>query len=138
VLQLLRTHGGSLGGESSGHLLCLDKTTTGDGLIVALQVLAVMKATGKTVAELAAGMQKFPQQLINVQVARRFDAAADRTVAAAVAKVEKALGKRGRVVLRASGTEPVIRVMVEGEDAQAVAQHAAALAEAVRTAAAAS
>ena len=137
VLQLLRTHGGSLGGESSGHLLCLDKTTTGDGLIVALQVLAVMKATGKTLAELAAGMQKFPQQLINVQVAQRFDAAADKTVAAAVAKVEKALGRRGRVVLRASGTEPVIRVMVEGEDAQAVAQHAAALAEAVRAAAAA-
>ena len=137
VLQLLRTHGGSLGGESSGHLLCLDKTTTGDGLIVALQVLAVMKATGKTLAELAAGMHKFPQQLINVQVARRFDAAADKTVAAAVAKVERALGKRGRVVLRASGTEPVIRVMVEGEDAQAVAQHAAALAEAVSAAAAA-
>ncbi len=137
VLQLLRTHGGSLGGESSGHLLCLDKTTTGDGLIVALQVLAVMKATGKTLAELAAGMQKFPQQLINVQVARRFDAGADKDVAAAVAKVENALGKRGRVVLRASGTEPVIRVMVEGEDAQAVAQHAAALADAVRAAAAA-
>jgi len=137
VLQMLRTHGGSLGGESSGHLLCLDKTTTGDGLIVALQVLAVMKATGKTLAELAAGMQKFPQQLINVRVARRFDAGADKTVAAAIAKVEKALGRRGRVVLRASGTEPVIRVMVEGEDAQAVALHAAALAEAVRAAAAA-
>ena len=137
VLQLLRTHGGSLGGESSGHLLCLDKTTTGDGLIVALQVLAVMKATGKTLAELAAGMHKFPQQLINVQVARRFDAAADKTVAAAVAKVERALGKRGRVVLRASGTEPVIRIMVEGEDAQAVARHAEVLAAAVRAAAAA-
>jgi phosphoglucosamine mutase len=137
VLQLLRTHEGSLGGESSGHLLCLDKTTTGDGLVVALQVLAVMKATGKTLAELAAGMQKFPQQLINVRVARRFDAAADKTVAAAVRNVEQALGKRGRVVLRASGTEPVIRVMVEGEDALAVERHAAALAEAVRTAASA-
>jgi len=135
VLQLLRTHGGSLGGETSGHLLCLDKTTTGDGLIVALQVLAVMKATGKTLAELAAGMQKFPQQLINVQVARRFDAAADKTVTAAIAMVEQALGKRGRVVLRASGTEPVIRVMVEGEDAQAVGRHAATLADVVRTAA---
>jgi phosphoglucosamine mutase len=137
VLQLLRAHGGSLGGESSGHLLCLDKTTTGDGLVVALQVLAVVKATGKTLAELAAGMQKFPQQLINVQVARRFDAAADKKVAAAIRKVEEALGKRGRVVLRASGTEPVIRVMVEGEDAQAVDRHAATLAEAVRTAASA-
>jgi len=135
VLQLLRTHGGSLGGESSGHLLCLDKTTTGDGLIVALQVLAVMKATGKTLAELAAGMQKFPQELINVQVTRRFDAAADKTVAAAIAEVEQALGKRGRVVLRASGTEPVIRVMVEGEDAQAVGRHAATLADVVRAAA---
>jgi phosphoglucosamine mutase len=137
VLQLLRTHGGSLGGESSGHLLCLDKTTTGDGLIVALQVLSVMKATGKTLAELAAAMQKFPQQLINVQVARRFDAGADKTVAAAVARVERELGKRGRVVLRASGTEPVIRVMVEGEDAEAVGRHAATLAEVVRAAASA-
>jgi phosphoglucosamine mutase len=137
VLQLLRTHGGVLGGEASGHLLCLDKTTTGDGLIVALQVLAVMKTTGKTLAELAAGMRKFPQQLINVRVAQRFDAAAHASVAAAIAQVEQALGKRGRVVLRASGTEPVIRVMVEGEDAQAVGRHAALLAEAVQAAAAA-
>jgi len=135
VLQLLRTHGGILGGEASGHLLCLDKTTTGDGLIVALQVLAVMKATGKTLAELAAGMRRFPQQLINVRVAQRFDAAAHASVAAAVARVEQELGKRGRVVLRASGTEPVIRVMVEGEDAQAVGRHAAMLAEAVQAAA---
>jgi phosphoglucosamine mutase len=137
VLQLMRNHGGSLGGESSGHLLCLDKTTTGDGLIVALQVLAIMKATGKTLAELAAGMQKFPQQLVNVRVTRGFDAGADKNVVAAVAAAEKQLGRRGRVVLRASGTEPVIRVMVEGEDAQAVGRHAATLAEAVRAAAAA-
>ena len=135
VLQLLRTRGGDLGGESSGHLLCLDKTTTGDGLIVALQVLAVMQETGSTLAELAAGMQKFPQQMINVRVAGRFDAANHPGVAAAVAGVEQALGTRGRVVLRASGTEPVIRVMVEGEDAQAVARHAATLAEAVKAAA---
>ena len=135
VLQLLRAHGGILGGEFSGHLLCLDKTTTGDGLIVALQVLAVMQATGSTLAELAAGMQKFPQQMINVRVARRFDAASDPGVAAAIGRVEQALGKRGRVVLRASGTEPVIRVMVEGEDAQAVSRHATTLAEAVQAAA---
>ena len=135
VLQLLRSHGGILGGEASGHLLCLDKTTTGDGLIVALQVLAVMQATGSTLAELAAGMQKFPQQMINVRVARRFDAASDPAVAAAIGRVEQALGKRGRVVLRASGTEPVIRVMVEGEDAQAVSRHATTLAEAVQAAA---
>jgi phosphoglucosamine mutase len=135
VLQLLRSHGGALGGEASGHLLCLDKTTTGDGLIVALQVLAVMKATGKSLAELAAGMQRFPQTMINVRVAERFDAAKHPAVAPAIAAVERALGERGRVVLRASGTEPLIRVMVEGEDAQAVERHATALADAVRAAA---
>jgi phosphoglucosamine mutase len=135
VLQMLRTHGGVLGGEASGHLLCLDKTTTGDGLIVALQVVAVMKSTGKSLAELAAGMQRFPQQLINVRVAKRFDAAREPSVAAAIARVEKSLGERGRVVLRASGTEPLIRVMVEGEDAQLVGRHAEELADAVRVAA---
>ncbi len=134
VLQMLRTHGGALGGEASGHLLCLDKTTTGDGLIVALQVLAVMKATGKSLAELAAGMQRFPQTMINVRVAQPFDAAKHPAVAPAIAAVERALGERGRVVLRASGTEPVIRVMVEGEDAQTVERHATALADAVRAA----
>ena len=135
VLQLLRTHGGVLGGESSGHLLCLDKTTTGDGLVVALQVVAVMKSTGKSLAELSAGMQRFPQQLINVRVTKRFDAARTPAVAAAIARVEQSLGGRGRVVLRASGTEPLIRVMVEGEDAQSVGRHAEELAEAVRAAA---
>ena len=113
----------------------LDKATTGDGLIVALQVLAVMKATGKSLAELAAGLQRFPQQLINVRVAKRFDAAREPSVAAAIARVEKSLGARGRVVLRASGTEPLIRVMVEGEDAQSVGRHAEELAAAVRAAA---
>jgi phosphoglucosamine mutase len=135
VLQLLRANGGMLGGEASGHLLVLDKTTTGDGLIVALQVLAVMKATGKSLAELAAGMQRFPQQLVNVRVAKRFDAASEPSVRAAIARVEQALGTRGRVVLRASGTEPLIRVMVEGEDAQSVGRHAEELAAAVRAAA---
>jgi phosphoglucosamine mutase len=135
VLQMLRSHGGALGGEASGHLLCLDKTTTGDGLIVALQVLAVMKATGQSLADLTAGMQRFPQKMINVRVAERFDAAQHPAVAPAIAAVERALGERGRVVLRASGTEPLIRVMVEGEDAQAVERHATALAEAVRSAA---
>ncbi len=134
VLQMLRANGGVLGGEASGHLLVLDKATTGDGLVVALQVLAVMKATGKSLAELAAGMQRFPQQLLNVRVEKRFDAANEPGVAAAIARVEKSLGPRGRVVLRASGTEPLIRVMVEGEDAQAVVRHAEELAAAVRAA----
>ena len=131
VLQMLRDEGGVIGGETSGHLLCLDKTTTGDGLIAALQVLAVMKQTGKSLAELAAGMQRFPQKLVNVRVRQRFDAGAHPEVAAAIVDVERALSGRGRVVLRASGTEPVIRVMVEGEDAAAVAAHAAALAAVV-------
>ena len=135
VLQMLRQHGGALGGEASGHLLCLDKTTTGDGLIVALQVLAVMKATGKSLAELASGMSRFPQKMINVRVSERFDAANHPQVAAAIAAVERSLGDRGRVVLRASGTEPVIRVMVEGAEAETVERHAATLAEAVRAAA---
>jgi phosphoglucosamine mutase len=105
VLQMLRANGVVLGGEASGHLLVLDKATTGDGLIVALQVLAVMKATGKSLAELATGMQRFPQQLINVRVAKRFDAACEPAVAAAIARVEQSLGERGRVVLQ-PGTEP--------------------------------
>jgi len=135
VLQMLRENGGVLGGETSGHLLCLDKTTTGDGLVAALQVLAVMKQTRKSLAELAAGMQKFPQIMINVRVAERFDAAAHPVVSAAVERVEESLAGRGRVVLRASGTEPVIRVMVEGEDEAVVTAHAASLADVVRHAA---
>jgi len=131
VLQLLREEGATLGGETSGHLLCLDKTTTGDGLIAALQVLAVMKQTGKSLAELAAGMERFPQKLVNVRVRERFDAGSHPAVQAAIGDVERALAGRGRVVLRASGTEPVIRVMVEGEDAAVVADHAAALAAVV-------
>jgi phosphoglucosamine mutase len=135
VLQMLREHDGVLGGETSGHLLCLDKTTTGDGLVAALQVLAVMKRTRKSLAELAAGMQKFPQKMVNLRVTERFDAGSHPAVRAAVGVVEQALAGRGRVVLRASGTEPVIRVMVEGEDEADVAAHAAALAEVVRKAA---
>jgi phosphoglucosamine mutase len=135
VLQMLREHDGVLGGETSGHLLCLDKTTTGDGLVAALQVLAVMKRTRKSLAELAAGMQKFPQKMVNLRVTERFDAGSHPAVRAAIGVVEQALAGRGRVVLRASGTEPVIRVMVEGEDEADVAAHAAALAEVVRKAA---
>lgn len=134
VLQMLREGGGILGGETSGHLLCLDKTTTGDGLIAALQVLAVMKQSGKSLGELAAGMPRFPQKMVNVRVKERFDAASHPQVAAAIAAVEQSLAGRGRVVLRASGTEPVIRVMVEGEEDDIVAAHAASLAVVVEAA----
>ena len=135
VLALLREAGGMLGGEASGHILCLDKTTTGDGLVSALQVLAIMRQSGRSLAELAAPMRKFPQVLLNVKVAERFDPAEVPSVQSAVRRIEQRLGAEGRVVLRASGTEPVIRVMVEGRDAEVTKAAAAELAEAVRTAA---
>src|SRR5689334_12585502 len=135
VLGVLRETGGVLGGETSGHVLCLDKTTTGDGLVSALQVLAVMKRTGLSLAELASGMRKFPQVLLNVKVAKRFDPSTVPSVQEAVQKIEKRMGGDGRVVLRASGTEPVIRVMVEGKGEAATKAAATELAEVVRAAA---
>jgi phosphoglucosamine mutase len=134
VLAMLNQSGGSLGGETSGHILCLDKTTTGDGLISALQVLAVMKETGSGLAELAAGMKKYPQVLLNVKVARRFDPTTAPDVMRVVQDVERRLNGRGRIVLRASGTEAVIRVMVEGSDAALVKKGAKDIAAAVETA----
>lgn len=135
VLAALNESGGMLGGETSGHILCLDKTTTGDGLISALQVLAVMKKSGAGLAELAAPMSKYPQVMLNVKVERRFDPSTDAAVRAATQRVERRFEGRGRVVLRASGTEPVIRVMVEGHDAALVKQGAAEIAGAVEKAA---
>jgi phosphoglucosamine mutase len=137
VLAMLNEAGGRLGGETSGHILCLDKTTTGDGLISALQVLAIMKQSGAGLAELAAGMRKYPQVLMNVRVAKRFDPLTEPKLVAVVAEVERRFDGRGRIVLRASGTEPVIRVMVEGSDAALVkkaAQDIAAVVEAVSAA----
>jgi phosphoglucosamine mutase len=116
VLAMLRETGGTLGGESSGHILLLDKTTTGDALMAALQVLAVMRETGQGLAELAAGMPRVPQTMINVRVARRFDPSSVPEVDETVQRVALRLGEDGRVVLRPSGTEPVIRVMVEARD----------------------
>jgi phosphoglucosamine mutase len=135
VLSMLRESGGTLGGETSGHIICLDKTTTGDGMVSALQVLAVMKQTGRSLAELASGMRKFPQVLLNVKVAARFDPAAVPAVRQAVERIEQRMGAEGRVVLRPSGTEPVIRVMVEGRDEGATREAASELADAVRSAA---
>jgi phosphoglucosamine mutase len=134
VLEMLRRHGGMLGGETSGHLLCLDRTTTGDGLVSALQVLAAMKRSGRSLAELAAGMPHFPQVMVNVRVRERVDPGQSPAIQQAVQRVEAALGSAGRVVLRASGTEPLIRVMVEGEDEAAVSRYANELADVVRAA----
>jgi phosphoglucosamine mutase len=135
VLSLLRETGGILGGETSGHIICLDKTTTGDGIVSALQVIAVMKQTGRSLAELASGMRKFPQVLLNVKVAARFDPTTVPAVRDAVQRIEAGMRGQGRVVLRPSGTEPVIRVMVEGRDESATRAAATELAEVVRTAA---
>lgn len=129
VLETLRETGGIIGGETSGHMIVLDQTTTGDGLICALQILAVMKETGKTLSELAAGMSKYPQTMLNVRTKNQFDPSSSTVIQEAVLAAESELAKTGRVVLRASGTEPVIRVMVEGED------HAKVLALAERLAA---
>ncbi len=135
VLELLRSTGGIIGGETSGHMICLDKTTTGDGLISALQVLAVMAESGTALSELAAGMPRYPQKMVNVRVVEKIDPMASAEIRRAVEDVESELADRGRVVLRASGTEPVIRVMVEGEDADQVEKLADQLAEAVKAAA---
>jgi phosphoglucosamine mutase len=133
VLAMLKSHGGILGGETSGHIICLDRTTTGDGLITALQVLAIMRRSGRPLSELVAGMEQFPQVLLNVKVREPVDPTRDPAVCEAVGRAESELGSRGRVVLRASGTEPVIRVMVEGEDRQQVDALAGRLADSVRS-----
>jgi phosphoglucosamine mutase len=134
VLAMLKDKGGVLGGETSGHLLCLDRTTTGDGLVSALQVLAAMRRSGRSLAELAAGMPRYPQVMVNVRVQERTDPSKSVAIQAAVERAERALGTSGRVVLRASGTEPVIRVMVEGREASEVNRLAHELADTVRKA----
>ncbi len=134
VLAMLKANGGILGGESSGHLICLDRTTTGDGLVTALQVLTMMMRTGTSLKKLVSGMERFPQAMRNVKVENRVDLEAEPTIMKAVGEVESTLGDRGRVVLRASGTEPVIRVMVEGESADTVDALAERLADSVRIA----
>lgn len=134
VMEKLLQRGWSLGGEGSGHLICLDCTTTGDGIISALQVLGAMVKQGKSLHELKSGMTKYPQILINVHLPRQVDVMGLGAVQQAVKEAESNLGATGRVLLRPSGTEPVIRVMVEGEDAQQVSQVAEQLAEVVRAA----
>jgi phosphoglucosamine mutase len=134
VLAMMKQAGAVLGGETSGHILCLDRTTTGDALISALAVLEVMQRSGQTLAQLAAGMTRLPQVMLNVRVARRFDPLAVPAVAAVVAEVERDLADTGRVVLRASGTEPLIRVMVEARDARTTQACAERIAAVVRAA----
>lgn len=133
VLEEMRANGFSIGGEQSGHMILLEHNSTGDGLMTAVQFLAAVKRTGKTVEEAVGVMTRFPQTLINVRVADKHAVGEDERVAEAVAEAERALGDDGRVLLRPSGTEPVVRVMVEAlrqEDADA---HAAAIAAVVES-----
>ncbi len=120
VIAMMQQHGWELGGEASGHIICADLATTGDGIVVALQVLVALHSAGVDLATLKAGMVKFPQHMINLRVAGRVDLQGVPGLAEAVAATEAQLGERGRVLLRPSGTEPLVRVMIEGEDAAQV------------------
>ncbi len=128
VIEQLKDRGWILGGESSGHIVCGNLTTTGDGLVAALQVLKAIQDSGESLSSLKEGMQKMPQTMINVAMPVRVDVMQQPEVVAEVQAVEKDLGKRGRVLLRPSGTEPVVRVMVEGESAEEVEQQCRRLA----------
>jgi phosphoglucosamine mutase len=118
VMEKMLEGGYNLGGEQSGHVIFLDHNTTGDGLISALQILAIMKQTGKPLSELAACMKTYPQTLVNVKVKERRDLMSIPEIAQRMAEVEKKLGSSGRLLVRYSGTEPKVRVMIEGEDAR--------------------
>jgi len=131
VLECLREKGWTLGGESSGHIICLDRTTTGDGIVSALQVMAYLAETGLSLNQALEGMVKMPQRLVNVPLPVKTNPINEPKVKAAVADVESKLNGRGRVLLRASGTEPLIRVMVEGEDEKRVSAYAQQIADAV-------
>jgi phosphoglucosamine mutase len=134
VLETLQQCGGILGGESSGHIICLDRTTTGDGIVTALQVLSTIVQSGLPLQVLKSGMRKCPQQLINVPVLPGLNVMSLPTVQKAVREAEEQLAQQGRVLLRPSGTEPLIRVMVEGTDAQQVETIAKTLASVVKSA----
>jgi phosphoglucosamine mutase len=133
--RLLET-GGVLGGESSGHMLVLDRTTTGDGMVTALQVLAALQQQGGNLSALRAGFTRYPQKLHNVRLAEGANAAelmAAAAVQAAIASAERALGDSGRVLLRPSGTEPLLRIMVEARDADLMQAQLDALRAVVET-----
>jgi len=134
VLQMLKQHGGMLGGEASGHILCLDSGPTGDGIVSALLVLEALQRSAQTLAQARAGLRRVPQVMINVKASGGAALVAQRPVQEVLAKVEETLRGRGRVVLRPSGTEPLVRVTVEGEDADEVKRLADLLADAVKSA----
>lgn len=132
VMEALKEHAGILGGETSGHIICLDRTTTGDGIVAALQVLAAMFKANKTLYELKDGMRKYPQTMINVVMDKKIDILSLAPIQSAVLSAERELNGQGRVLLRPSGTEPVVRVMVEGSDGDKVESVAINLASIVK------
>jgi len=132
VMELLQQQGWQLGGENSGHILCLDKHSTGDGIISALQVLHALRSNRQSLVAATADLHMYPQVLINVRVANGVNCLGHDNVKASVAEAEQALDGKGRVLLRLSGTEPLLRVMVEGENRQLVEQSARRIADAVR------
>jgi phosphoglucosamine mutase len=135
VLEMMREKGWELGGENSGHVICLDKHTTGDGIVSALQVLEAMRASGRSLAELTEELVMYPQVLLNVAVPRGFDWKKHQSIKQAQKHAEASLNGKGRVLLRPSGTEPVLRVMVEGEPRKAIESAAKSIADAVKQAA---
>jgi len=131
VVEALKDNDWNLGGEASGHVLCSDLNTTGDGIVAALQVIRAISDSGKPLADLKLGMSKFPQTMINVRLAKKVDITENNAINAAVAEAEQKLADRGRVLLRPSGTEPLIRVMAEGDDQALVEQQVKAIAKIV-------
>jgi len=134
VLELLKLNGWIIGGEGSGHLLCLDQHSTGDGTIAALQVLAAMSQNKKSLAQLLDSVKIFPQVLLNVKFKPGYDWKSDATLNKQISKVEADLQNIGRVLIRASGTEPLLRVMVETQDGDVALSAAKSIADLVPTA----
>ena len=132
IMERLKRDGGVLGGEPSGHIICRDRTSTGDGIVVALQVLAAMQDADRNLGDLAGEMQQYPQRLINVQLDKQKDVIGLPEVQEAIGSAEQELGEYGRVLLRPSGTEPLIRVMAEGADEVQVTSIANRLADVLR------
>jgi len=136
VMEMMKEKNWHFGGESSGHVICLDKTTTGDGIIAALQVVDIMIQTGISLADLRKGMTQYPQLMINVKADREKEVWNDKSVRKAVLDAEQKLADKGRVLLRPSGTEPLVRVMVEGENEDLVNSTCHDIAQEVESAAA--
>jgi phosphoglucosamine mutase len=132
IVETMRVQGFNLGGEQSGHVVFLDHNTTGDGIIAALNILSIMKKTGKPLSELKKQVTLYPQVLENVIVRNKREFAEVPAIVDVIKKVEKALGQKGRVVVRYSGTEPLARVMVEGEDDARIRAFAAEISQTLR------